>query len=124
MTKPVLPVLTLFFLLVVSGCAQATRTPRNPSPDVPNIKVMSYNVNYGLAGDASIIKVIESAECHVVFLQETTPDWEDALREAFEEIYPHIDFRHGRGAGGLAILSRFPFDHLPLVGIFELARTR
>ena len=115
MTKPVLPVLTLFFLLVVSGCAQATRTPRNPSPDVPNIKVMSYNVNYGLAGDGSIIEVINTADCHVVFLQETTPDWEQALQEAFEEKYPHSDFRHGRGAGGLAVLSKFPFEPKELI---------
>ena len=82
MKKPDIPVLMLVFLLALSGCAQATRTPRNPSPDVPHIKVMSYNVNYGLAGDASIIEVID---CHVVFLQETTPDWEEVLREAFKE---------------------------------------
>ena len=115
MKKPDIPVLMLVFLLALSGCAQATRTPRNPSPDVPHIKVMSYNVNYGLAGDASIIEVIADADCHVVFLQETTPDWEEVLREAFKEKYPHIDFRHGRGAGGLAVLSKFSFDPKELI---------
>ncbi len=100
----------LFFLLVLSGCAQATRAPREPSGDVPCIKVMSYNVNYGLAGDASIIGVIETADCAVVFLQETTPDWERALRKALGKKYTHIEFRHGRGAGGLGILSKHRFD--------------
>lgn len=111
MKKPNIPAMMLVFLVVVvGGCAQATRTPRNPSPDVPYIKVMSYNVNYGLAGNLSILEAIESAGCDLVFLQETTPDWEHSLREAFGEKYPHIDFRHGRGAGGLGILSKFSFD--------------
>ena len=105
----------VLLLFAFSGCTQATRTPRTPSADVPHIKVMSYNVNYGLAGDASIIDVIESAGCQVVFLQETTPEWEKALRETFDEKYPYIDFRHSRGAGGLAILSMFPFDSKELI---------
>jgi endonuclease/exonuclease/phosphatase (EEP) superfamily protein YafD len=111
MEKPNLPARKLVLLLVAfTGCAQATRTPRNPSPDVPHVKIMSYNVNYGLAGDASIIKVIQNADCDVVFLQETTPDWERVLRKAFGRKYAHIEFRHSRGAGGLGILSNVRFD--------------
>jgi len=111
MMKLLLPVLMLF----ISGCAQATRTPRNPTPDVPHIKVMSYNVNYGLAGNASIIHVIKSADCDVVFLQETTPKWEKALRKAFKDQYTHIGFHHCCGAGGLAVLSKFAFDPKELI---------
>ncbi len=111
MKKPHIPAMMLVFLVVVvGGCAQATRTPRTPSPAVPHIKVMSYNVNYGLAGDLSIVEVIESAGCDVVFLQETTKDWEQVLKKALGKKYAHIDFRHGRGAGGLGILSKFSFN--------------
>jgi endonuclease/exonuclease/phosphatase (EEP) superfamily protein YafD len=115
MGKPCIAALKLSFLLIAvmgaqASCARATRTPRVPSADVPHLKIMSYNVNYGLAGDASIIEVIDSADCDVVFLQETTPEWEQALRKAFAKKFPHIDFRHCCGAGGLAILSKFYFD--------------
>jgi len=116
MEKPKTPFMQTFLLLfAISGCAQATRAPRSPSPDIPHIKVMSYNVNYGLAGDAAIIQVIDSSGCDVVFLQETTPEWEQALKEAFEDKYPYIGFRHCCGAGGLAVLSRFSFDSQELI---------
>ncbi|MBN2494644.1 MAG: endonuclease/exonuclease/phosphatase family protein [Deltaproteobacteria bacterium] len=96
-------------LLLAAGCAQATRRPREPAPGVFHLEVMSYNVNYGLAGDASIIRVIRDADCDLVLLQETTPAWEDAIRKELGGQYAYIDFRHGRGAGGLGVLSKLRF---------------
>jgi endonuclease/exonuclease/phosphatase family metal-dependent hydrolase len=94
----------------VLSCTKATRTPRVAEDRVPHIKIMSYNVNFGLAGDPPTIRAIDHADCDVVFLQETTPAWEKALRRALGSRYSHIEFRHSQAAGGLGILSKFPFE--------------
>jgi vancomycin resistance protein VanJ len=71
---------------------------------------MTYNVNYGEAGSRSSIDLIARSGADVVLLQETTPDWERALRGALSRAYPHMEFLHDddRRAGGLAFLSRVP----------------
>ena len=74
------------------------------------LTVLSYNVNFGLAGDRAGIEAIRVADADLVLLQETTPHWERALREQLGADYPHMEFRHGAGAGGLALLSRRPFE--------------
>jgi endonuclease/exonuclease/phosphatase (EEP) superfamily protein YafD len=80
---------------------------------------MTYNVNFGLAGDEAGIAAIRAGDADLVILQETTEDWERALRAALADRYPHMQFRHCCGAGGLAVLSRFRFeerDYLSAVG--------
>lgn len=69
---------------------------------------MSYNLNYGLAGDAATMDAIAEGEAEVVLLQETTPAWEAALRSRFARRYPHMTFHHCCGAGGLAVMSVHP----------------
>jgi endonuclease/exonuclease/phosphatase (EEP) superfamily protein YafD len=69
---------------------------------------MTYNVNYGLGGDPEAIAAIAAADADLVLLQETTPEWERALRAALADRYSHMAFRHCCGAGGLAVLSRLP----------------
>ncbi len=92
------------------ACGLGRQVVREPAPGEPVLRVVTYNVNFGLAGDPETLAAIGEAEADVVILQETTPAWEDAIREAFSETYPVMAFRHSRGAGGLAILSRFPLD--------------
>jgi endonuclease/exonuclease/phosphatase (EEP) superfamily protein YafD len=70
---------------------------------------MTYNVNYGLAGDGETLRAITEQQADVVLLQETTPAWEAVLRGTLGDTYPHVAFRHCCGAGGMAVLSRFPF---------------
>ena len=71
--------------------------------------VMSYNLNFGVAGDEGTIELIRAGGADVVFLQETNAPWERAIRERLSSVYPHIAFRHAsRRAGGLAFLSRYP----------------
>jgi endonuclease/exonuclease/phosphatase family metal-dependent hydrolase len=70
---------------------------------------MTYNVNFGIARDPETVAVIRAGGADVVFLQETTPGWERALRRALGRRYPHQAYRHAGGAGGLAILSRHRF---------------
>lgn len=74
------------------------------------LRVLSYNLNYGRAGSASILRVIEEADADLVVLQETHAGWERALEARLAKRYPYRSYRHDRRpAGGLALLSRYPF---------------
>ncbi len=101
--------------LISASCGAGSRDPIEPEPNEPVLRVLTYNVNYGLAGDAETMAAIRDAGADVVILQETTPSWEVAIRETLSEDYPVMAFRHSRGAGGLAILSRFPLDEGELI---------
>ncbi|MEZ4446042.1 MAG: endonuclease/exonuclease/phosphatase family protein [Polyangiaceae bacterium] len=74
------------------------------------ITLLSYNVNFGLAGSAEVVDAIAAANADVVLLQETNEAWETGLRAALGGRYPHIAFHHCCRAGGLGILSRFPLS--------------
>jgi endonuclease/exonuclease/phosphatase (EEP) superfamily protein YafD len=77
----------------------------------PSLLVMTYNVNFGVAGDRETIELIRSAGADIVLLQETNPSWEKALRAALADEYQHIAFHHSaRRAGGLGYLSRHPLE--------------
>jgi len=102
--------LLLISLSLGASCARPTRTPTSPRPGSPVLRVMTYNVNFGLAGDGDTVDAIAKGNADVVFLQETTPAWERILRPTYRRRYPHMAFRHSGGAGGLAVLSRYPFS--------------
>lgn len=71
---------------------------------------MTYNVNYGIAGDAATLRAIADSGADVVFLQETSPRWQEALDRTVARAYPHRAFKHWGGAGGLGVLSRLPIE--------------
>ena len=103
-------IIGLLNLLLLTNCAGEKRQPRVPEPGKPALTVLTYNVNYGLAGDPPAVEAIRHADADVVFLQETTAEWEDALRSTLAARYPNMAFRHCCGAGGLAVLSKVPFE--------------
>jgi endonuclease/exonuclease/phosphatase (EEP) superfamily protein YafD len=94
---------------------RAVQKPRPPTPGVPHLRVLSYNVNFGLEGDPQGIAAIRGTDADLVFLQETTLAWEEALRSALGRRYPQMHFVHRAGAGGLAVLSRFPLRARQLI---------
>jgi endonuclease/exonuclease/phosphatase (EEP) superfamily protein YafD len=102
-------------LLLVAGTVGAAlscsgaRPPRPPTPGRAHVAVMTYNVNYGLAGDGGIVAAIEDVDADLVLLQETTPEWQATLKSSLGEHYEHMVFHHCCGAGGLAILAKHPF---------------
>ncbi len=91
------------------SCTGQARTPVQPEAGTVHLEVMTYNLNYGLAGDTAGIEAIAAVNADIVFLQETTADWERALRKQLGNRYPHVAFRHCCGAGGLGVLSKLPF---------------
>lgn len=98
------------FMLLVLSCAAQPLQPRQAHPQTPTLKVMTFNVNYGVAGDESTLLAMSQEGADVILLQETTPEWERAIRERLSAAYPHMVFRHCCGAGGLAVLSRFELE--------------
>ena len=74
--------------------------------------VMTYNLNFGMAGDEETIDVIRKANADVVFLQETNEQWERALVRELGAIYPHRRFHGPDGivAGGVGLLSKHAFN--------------
>ena len=105
--------LRLLLVIVLAGLGAGCGDPlpaRAPTPGKPHLKVMTYNVNYGLAGDSETAGAMADGWADLIFLQETTAAWEVVLRRRLLEAYPHMAFRHCCGAGGLAVLSRYPFE--------------
>jgi endonuclease/exonuclease/phosphatase family metal-dependent hydrolase len=94
-------------LVCLAGCGQPAETPTGP-----HFTVLTYNVNWSMPGGAQSAAAIERADADIVCLQETTPEWEQLLREHLGQRYPHVQFRHWRGAGGQAVLSKLPFREL------------
>ena len=111
MFHPVLRGLVSALLITAAfGCARSpVRTARTVDGG-PTLKVMTYNVNFGIAGDAETIRTIRDSDADVVFLQETNPVWEWELKATTAELYPHRAFHHWGGAGGLGVLSRLPVE--------------
>ncbi|HUQ02676.1 MAG TPA: endonuclease/exonuclease/phosphatase family protein [Kofleriaceae bacterium] len=103
-----------------AGCARGGES-RPPAADAhgKTLTVMSYNVNFGLEGDASGIEAIRTGGADLVVLQETTAGWERAIRAELRDAYPHMQFRHCCLAGGLAFLSKHPLAEREYVGPAE-----
>src|SRR5688500_14841007 len=108
--------LTTALLLLFRCASTPSRTTRAPRPETPYVEVMTYNVNYGLAGDQATLEAIGRGESDLVLLQETNEKWERLIRRTLGTKYPYMEFHHCCGAGGLAVLSRHVIrstDYLP-----------
>lgn len=97
-------------LLLLASCATAPpRRPPVPERSTPpDLTVMTYNVNFGLAGDEATLDAIRDGGTDVVLLQETTEEWQASIDARLADEYPTRLFRHCCRAGGLAVLSRYP----------------
>jgi vancomycin resistance protein VanJ len=97
--------------LALAGCAaRPTRVAADPPFQVPHVGVMTFNLNYGLAGDDATLEAVAQPDADVVCLQETSEAWESLLRARFGATFPHMAFRHELGAGGLGVLSKLPIE--------------
>jgi len=102
--------------VIVASCAEEPlRQARAPLPGQRSLAVLSYNLNYGLAGDQATLDAIASRPSDLVLLQETTPEWESAIRARFEAAFPHMLFHHCCLAGGLGVLSKYELTELDYI---------
>ena len=101
--------LLTMLLAVLPSCMSPIRKPREAAANEPTFVVMSYNVNFATPGDSDTIAAIRNASPDAAFLQETTPGWEAAIRRGLSQTYPYMHFLTSPGAGGQAVLSKYPF---------------
>ena len=97
--------LVALFAFAMTGC----RTARTPEiPVGPHLRILSYNVNWGAPEAEKAIEIIRKSGADIVCLQETTPEWEQALKTELREEYPIAAFRNSKSrmGGGLAFLGR------------------
>jgi len=99
---------------LLAGCSAAPRQVRAPGPE-PALRVMTYNVNFGIPGDGPTLAAIEAGKADVVFLQEINRPWEQSLRAQFAQAYPHMVFYPRGGAGGVGVISRLPIREQRLI---------
>ena len=108
MKRAAVAVPALLPLLLAAGC-RSTRQPEEPVG--PHVRVLSYNVNWGVPRPDLAVEIIRDSGADIVCLQETTPEWEDLLRRALGRDYLLAEFRSSSGpraAGGLAFFSKVP----------------
>ena len=105
--------LRLLLLLIVALLAGCNSKPMNP--DRPHFRVLTYNVNFGVPNPDGAVRAIAEAGADVVCLQETNELWERHIRAALGSRYPHVHFRHGPVAAGMAMLSKWPVRSIDLV---------
>jgi endonuclease/exonuclease/phosphatase family metal-dependent hydrolase len=82
--------------------------PSPPSEGAPHFRIASYNIEIGAEGKPRTLDVIGELEADIFSLQEVTPEAEGQIREEYAAQYPHQLYQSKGGAGGLAVLSRFP----------------
>ncbi len=111
-----------FFVLACLLAACGSEGAPVASPERPGVvRILSYNMNFGIAGDRAGVKAVEDAAADVVFLQETNDAWESALTRSLGKRYPYRRFTPPPAwpAGGMGLLSRYPIvalEELPPAG--------
>ncbi len=71
------------------------------------MSVLTFNVNFGVAGHPDNLEAVRRADADVVLLQETTERSETSFHE-LAEVYPFQRFADCCRAGGLGFLSKYP----------------
>ncbi len=89
--------------------------PPPPGSSADPLVVMTYNVNFGLAGDEDTLAALRAGQADLVVLEEVTPAWQRSLEDRVADRYPHRLYRAARAAGGLAVLSRWPLEDADFV---------
>lgn len=82
------------------------------------LKIASYNINFGNPHLSAVVDSIRKVDPDVVCLEETTRESEALLTRTFGNDYPHIRFQGHRGEYGaerFGILSRLPVNSYEFV---------
>jgi len=98
-------------LVIMVGCASGGDATPPIRMDAPRLRVLTYNMNFGVAGDRAGVEAIASASPDIAVLQETNAEWEAALAGTF----PHHRFQGPKNewvAGGMGVLSKWPIKSI------------
>jgi endonuclease/exonuclease/phosphatase (EEP) superfamily protein YafD len=109
------------------GCARTASRQQATLPlQAPSISVMTYNLNFEIAGDQDTIGVVEKDNPDVVFFQEANEVWTQSLQDRLGYRYKHVTFRiDDPYAAGIGMMSKYPIvstEYLPKVDWFPALR--
>jgi endonuclease/exonuclease/phosphatase family metal-dependent hydrolase len=97
-------------LIVLIACASGcvSLPPADMTPAATHFSVVTYNINWGCPQAENMLRYLDDCNADILMLQETHAQWERLLRAQLGGRYPHSHFVESGGAGGIAIMSRFP----------------
>lgn len=100
-------------VLLSASCFRPLRVAREPVKNEATLKVVTWNVNYGVGGAPDAFEQLERAtrDADLVLLQETNATWEANVRARLTQRFPHQFWLDDAAAGGQAVLSRRAFEH-------------
>lgn len=104
-------VVALPALLIAVGPSWWQYRPRSePSIQGDTLTVMSVNLLMANHRTGPIIEEIKAAQPDVLFLQEYTDHWHDAIDAAVGEVFPYKAYVTREDSFGTAVYSRRPFN--------------
>ena len=92
---------------------------REPTPGVPHLTVMTYNVHQERSNDESTIVTIGTPDADIVCLQEINVAWRRVVEQRYAARYPVMLFATREDHGGLAILSKYPLEDRGVIPFSE-----
>jgi len=96
------------FGLVVAPLFVPGPRPSSP-PTGPTLRVMTVNVQFGLADAERVVRLVRDREVAVLGVEELTPAFDEALREAgLDALLPYDHVEAVGGAEGTGLYSRYP----------------
>ena len=108
--------LNFLLLLFLCGCSQHA-VNRNIAPVKPAaaIRIATYNVNFGgsnwqIMHPEKTLQAIKDVNADVMVLQEETPYWCTYFKNNLTKLYPYQAFINSPRAGGMGIISKYPFQ--------------
>lgn len=94
----------------------APRAFGNASPRAtgPELRILTANLRFGEAGDATLVDLVRRTRADVLSVQEFTPDAAERLEEAgLARLLPYKVIDPRRGPEGSGLYARYPLTPLP-----------
>ena len=91
------------------------QTEAAPAPAAPTLRIVTYNINWGCPNPNLVAQHLLESGADVICLQETHQRWESLLDDHLSDTYPHGTFHDWGGAGGIAIISKYPLHNVRLL---------
>jgi len=100
----------VFALAACSGPTSMKPPPRHDARVPERIRVVSYNVNFGLAGERGEVDAVVPLDPDILLIQESNDAWRDAFVAGLGTKLPEHRFTPppDMPAGGMGVMSRWP----------------
>ena len=105
--------IAIFIISIIAGCGPHSEP--NFVCEEPCLRIITYNINWGVANPQNVIDYIVGSNADIICLQETHRYWEAILSTNLKNLYQYCVFKEWPGAGGMAIMSRYELHNVTLI---------